>query len=125
MIKNYRFSVDLENNHHYILIDNITGSSYYCPAEDDANIIASMLNNQYDLLQEQNQKIREYEKLFKDKGIMELLTEKGVVIQTTKKNCKNCKESSFIYLGDNDEVYCDLKKDNVRMNDICDNWVEE
>jgi uncharacterized Fe-S radical SAM superfamily protein PflX len=116
MIKNYRFSVDLENNHHYILIDNVTGSSYYCPAEDDANTIASILNNQYDLLQEQNNKIREYEKL---------LDKKGVIIQSTKKICKNCRESSFVYMGDNDEVYCDLKNDKVKMNATCDNWEEE
>lgn len=35
---------ELENNHHYILVNERTGRSYYTPAQDDANEIAGILN---------------------------------------------------------------------------------
>ena len=33
------YYVELENNHHYILVNEETGRSYYTPAQDDANEI--------------------------------------------------------------------------------------
>ena len=38
------YYVELENNHHYILVNERTGRSYYTPAQDDANEIAGILN---------------------------------------------------------------------------------
>ena len=38
------YYVELENNHHYILVNEETGRSYYTPAQDDANEICRKLN---------------------------------------------------------------------------------
>ena len=38
------YYVELENNHHYILVNEETGRSYYTPAQDDANEICRILN---------------------------------------------------------------------------------
>ena len=35
-----RYIVELENNHHYILVDTVTGETFYTPAQDDANSLA-------------------------------------------------------------------------------------
>ena len=40
-----RYIVELENNHHYILIDTVTGETFYTPAKEDANRLAFLLNN--------------------------------------------------------------------------------
>ena len=40
-----RYIVELENNHHYILIDTVTGETFYTPAQDDAKSLATKLNN--------------------------------------------------------------------------------
>ena len=40
------FYVELENNHHYILVNEETGRAYYTPAQDDANSLAYKLNQQ-------------------------------------------------------------------------------
>ena len=36
---------ELENNHHYILVSGEHDRSFYCPAQDDANALAHILNN--------------------------------------------------------------------------------
>lgn len=40
-----RYIVELENNHHYVLIDTVTGQVFYTPAQDDANTLATKLND--------------------------------------------------------------------------------
>lgn len=36
---------ELENNHHYIIVDSIHDRTYYCPAEDVANHLSRTMNN--------------------------------------------------------------------------------
>lgn len=38
------FYVELENNHHYILVNEQTGRSYYTPAQADAHEICGIIN---------------------------------------------------------------------------------
>lgn len=109
-MKNHRFIVELENNHHYIIIDTITGYQYYAPAEADANSIASILNSQYDLLGKQRKIIQEYETI---------LEEKGIVVKTITNLCKDCEHSSFIHLNSDDDVWCNIHDVSVAMNDTC------
>lgn len=37
--------VELENNHHYIIVDSINDRTYYCPAKDVANTLTRKMNN--------------------------------------------------------------------------------
>lgn len=40
-----RYIVELENNHHYVLIDTVTGRVFYTPAQEDARTLAGILNS--------------------------------------------------------------------------------
>jgi len=39
------YYAELENNHHYTIVDTINDRTYYCPSRDVANILAHKLNN--------------------------------------------------------------------------------
>lgn len=58
------FYVELENNHHYILVDEETGRSYYTPAKDDANSICRQLNQ---LINSKREKTFEIKRRFPDR----------------------------------------------------------
>lgn len=115
-MKNYRFAVELENNHHYIIIDTITGYHYYAPAEDDANSLANILNSQYDLLSKQREIIREYENMLERKGIM---------VKLPTSLCKDCEHSSFVHLNSDEDIWCNLRDVSVGVNDTCKNFKGE
>lgn len=65
--------VELENNHHYILVDGVHDRTYYCPAQDDANSIAHILNNQLKTIQKQREEIRALRNGTKTKPIFEII----------------------------------------------------
>lgn len=39
------YYAELENNHHYIIVDGEHDRTYYCPAQDDANALAHLIND--------------------------------------------------------------------------------
>ena len=79
VIMNNRYIVELENNHHYVLIDTVTGRVFYTPAQEDANTLASILNSY----------------------------ENGTShIKNTKKDCRCCEHYSFNVIEEED--YCNL-----------------
>ena len=104
-----RFIVELEGNHHYILIDTVTGHSYYTPAQADANSICGMLNSQFSKINYQRHHIKELETTLKNKGIT----------FEPNRECRNC---DYICLGIDNSAFCDLKEKSVALNDYCTNW---
>lgn len=112
-----RFVVQLENNHHYVLIDTVTGYQYYTPAQDDAMTICGMLNSKDDLLANQRSQI---------KHLQDLLAKAGVKDVTQPKYCKNCKHGSGIsVMGDDKDCWCNVTDRSVGIYDYCTKWVAE
>lgn len=109
-----RFVVDLENNHHYVLIDIITGYQYYTPAQDDANAICGMLNSQYEKIDKQRKKIND---------LKQKLQMAGISVESDEKycnNCANCESISVNYNGE--DVWCNVKDKSVYKYDYCTEW---
>ena len=105
-----RYVVELENNHHYILIDTVTGRSYFTPAQEDANSLALMLNNYVKSLDNQRRKLKGYENV---------LTDKGLVIKPKRKCCKNCQFGNVTFLTGEDEIYCDKHNVTYSNDYVC------
>ena len=112
-----RFVVDLENNHHYILVDTITGYQYYTPAQDDALSICGMLNNQQKMLENQRQELAQ---------LKTKLQGMGVSVNEKQEYCKTCANNDLFGLsvGD-DDVWCNVKDKSVYKYDWCNQWVNE
>lgn len=109
-----RFVVDLENNHHYVLIDIITGYQYYTPAQDDANAICGMLNSQYERMDKQRQEIQK---------LKQKLLGAGISVDTEEKYCNNCANCDFVSLNyDGKDVWCNVKDKSVYQYDYCQLW---
>lgn len=89
-----RYIVELENNHHYVLIDTVTGQVFYTPAQNDAKTLASKLN-QYD-----NQ-------LHSKTGLMK---------------CENCGYLYLNTIDE--KYCCSYREDMeiVNLQDRCENW---
>lgn len=107
-----RYLVELENNHHYIVIDTVTGYSYFVPAQADANSLAGILNNNEDRLERQRHHIKELE---------DSLSKNGVIFEPNR-TCRNCNNMIVPYITDNDEGYCELLEKGVSVNDYCNAW---
>ena len=109
-----RFVVDLENNHHYVLIDVITGYQYYTPAQDDANVICGLLNNQYERLDKQREQI---------KGLKRKLESAGISVDLEEeKYCINCSNCDCVSLNFSKDVWCNVKDKSVYQYDYCNLW---
>ena len=96
-----RFIVELENNHHYILVDTVTGYQYYTPAQDDALSICGMLNSQQKKLNEQREMLNKF--------------------NVNSEYCVNCKCVDLMD-ADDDDVWCKLKDKSVYKFDWCEKW---
>ena len=99
-----RYVVELENNHHYILIDTVTGRSYFTPAQEDANSLALILNNYVKSLDNQKRKLNGYENVLTNR----------MVVKSKKECCGDCYYGNVTFLTGEDEVYCD--KHNITYN---------
>ena len=53
---------ELENNHHYIIVDNEHDRTYYCPAEEAANTLSRILNNKNETIRKQREEIKDLRK---------------------------------------------------------------
>lgn len=111
-----RFIVDLENNHHYILVDTITGYQYYTPAQDDAVAICGMLNSQQSRLESQRKQIADLQNKLKSRGIN---------VGVTQKNCSTCKHCDLVSIGNGSDVWCNSKDRSVYKYDYCKLWVQK
>lgn len=107
-----RYIVYLEGNHHYMLLDTVTGYSYYTPGQQDATSICNMLNNKDEMLEKQKHHIKELEHTLK----------KNNLTFEPNRNCENCKYFCSNY-GLNDEGFCDLKDISTCVSDYCNSWV--
>ena len=117
MIENGRFVVQLENNHHYILIDTVTGYQYYTPAQDDALAICGMLNSKDNLLVNQRNHIQHLKGLLKKMGVEDT---------SQPKYCKNCKYGASVsVMGDDKDCWCEVFDRSVGIHDCCSKWVAE
>ena len=89
-----RYVVELENNHHYVLIDTVTDQVFYTPAQNDANSLASKLNH-YD---------------------------QQLYSKTHSMKCENC--GYLYLNTVNEEYCCAYKDDMVitDLNGKCSNW---
>lgn len=117
MIENGRFVVQLENNHHYVLIDTVTGYQYYTPAQDDALAISGMLNSKDNLLVNQRNHIQHLEGLLKKMGVEDT---------SQPKYCKNCKYGASVsIMGEGKDCWCDLSDKSVGVHDCCSKWVAD
>lgn len=89
-----RYIVELENNHHYVLIDTVTGQVFYTPAQNDANTLATKLNNY----------------------------EKQLYSKTQSMKCENCGYLYLDAINGN--YCCSYKDDMVinNLQDHCSNW---
>ena len=109
-----RFIVELENNHHYILVDTVTGYKYYAPAQDDASSICGILNNQQKLLEKQRRDLHQ---------LKEKLQSMGVQIDLKQEICENCANNDlFGFSFGDDDVWCNVKEKSVYKYDWCDKW---
>ena len=113
-----RYVVELENNHHYIVIDTVTGSSYFTPAQEDANALASIMNNYEKKLKGQKGKIKEYKGLLSDNKII-------YVKNNDKGECSECVNSYLTILGGEDKIYCSELDDTFSIHHTCDKFVKE
>ena len=111
-----RFIVELENNHHYIVIDTLTGASYFTPAQNDANSLATLLNNSLTLIENQRNKIKNYE---------ELLIKNNLIYVNDKPSCNNCKFHSVTYLNYLEDIYCDKDDETYNKHHYCEKYVKE
>lgn len=51
------YYAELENNHHYIIVDEEHDRTYYCPAEAVANDLSRILNDKNKTIRELNRKL--------------------------------------------------------------------
>ena len=107
-----RYTSQLENNHHYIVIDTVTGHSFFVPAQQDSMSLCGVLNGKEDALERQRHRINELESSLKNKGIK----------VETNRLCRNCKHSMVEFLCEGDEAYCELHDFPVSLNDYCNRW---
>ena len=108
---NERYRVDLENNHHYILIDEVGWRSYYTPAQDDAIAIAGKLNQYEKTILEQKERIRILEKTVREHGL--------TVDESEVHNCNNCEHKTLRFNGD---LWCEVNEKPIAAHDSCTRW---
>lgn len=114
-----RYVVELENNHHYIVVDTVTGSSYFTPAQDDANALANMLNRYEDKLVRQKKKVKKYKDLVgRDKT-------NNVYVKKRKGECGECKYAHITFLTTDDDIYCSKFDDTFKVSHSCNSFVKE
>lgn len=104
-----RYNVYLENNHHYMLTDSISGETFYTPAQEDANALAGKLNQKDNTIRKQQKRIQELEALVKSNGL------------TVEENhvCNNCENKTLQFSG---ECWCELHQKPVAVYDSCNSW---
>lgn len=107
-----RFLAMLENNHHYIIVDSVTGYSYYIPGQVDSNNLCTILNSQDDTIERQRHHIKELETSLKRHNIS----------FEQNRTCKNCNHMSVNYVNDGSDGYCELKELGVGVDDYCKGW---
>ena len=113
-----RYVVELENNHHYIIVDTITGSSYFTPAQEDANALASIMNNYENKLKGQKKKLKQYKGLLSDNDLIYFKDNgKGV--------CKDCYNGYTTFITGEDKIYCSEKDDVFGLDDTCEDFIRE
>ncbi|MBQ6219922.1 MAG: hypothetical protein IJH63_00865 [Methanobrevibacter sp.] len=105
-----RYHTDLENNHHYILIDEVNWRSYYTPKQDDAIAIASKLNQYEKIVLEQRERIRVLEKT---------IQEHGLTVESEVHNCSNCEHRTLRFSGD---LWCEVNEKLIMSHDSCNRW---
>ncbi len=109
-----RFVVDLENNHHYVLIDVVTGYQYYTPAQDDARVICGLLNSQNERLNNQREQINSLKKKLEICGV------KDNTIEKYCNTCAHCDDSSLRFGGK--DIWCEVKERSFYKYDYCSAW---
>lgn len=50
---------ELENNHHYIIVDSEHDRTYYCPSEEVSNTLSHIMNNKNKKIRELNKKLHD------------------------------------------------------------------
>ena len=103
-----RYIVELEKNHHYLLIDTLTGRSFYTPAQDDAKSIAGLLNSNDSRIREQYDKIEMLENILK----------KNNISFDSNHSCSNCEYKTLRLSG----AWCELNEKPVALYDSCKSW---
>ena len=148
---NSPFYVELENNHHYILVNEETGRSYYTPAQDDANSICGMLNR---LIQAGNKITYEIKRTFPDRfdEHVAFVTDEDLAIDFCDKHsdcyyhpihitkyaneleglrrrvpcCDSCDNSETRFkINGNKGLFCKEHENFVDETEFCENWEME
>ena len=107
-----RYISQLENNHHYIVIDTVTGHSFFVPAQKDSMSLCGILNGKEDALERQRHHINELEKSLKSGGVE----------FKQNRHCGNCEHGIVEFLSEGDDCYCELHEFPVSLNDYCNKW---
>ena len=107
-----RYISELENNHHYIIVDTITGYSFYVPGQVDSTSLVDILNNKEKILERQRHHIKELENS---------LAKHNIPFKPNR-SCRNCNNIITPYINGNEEAYCELLEKGVSVNDYCNAW---
>ena len=92
--------VELENNHHYIIVDSINDRTYYCPAKDVANTLTHKMNNYVKIigrLRAENRRLKEAKKV--------------PVFEITRKLDETEEHVAFVEDETLAQIFCDNHKD--------------
>lgn len=108
-----RFLSELENNHHYIVVDTVTGHSYYVPGQIDSGLLSGLLNSQLDTINQQRHHIKELESTLREHNLS----------FEPNRSCNNCNYMTIHYINNHDEGFCELKDRGVSVEDYCGRWI--
>ena len=104
---NEDYWVELENNHHYIIVSAEYKRTFYCPSEEASTALARILNNK-------NKTIRELKE--------QLNSKKPVVYEITHKIGDNECHAAFVNNEELAQAYCEKHKDyNYNRISVLDN----
>ena len=63
---------ELENNHHYIIVDSEHDRTFYCPAEEVANSLSHILNDKNKTIRRLTQELTAFKRGIRSKPIYEI-----------------------------------------------------
>ena len=102
---------ELENNHHYIIVDNEHDRTFYCPAEEAATSISSILNDKNKTIHKLRKELKNAEKRERE---LELSLEK-LTIKPTWEILRECDDKmehvAYVNLEELAFVFCKKHKD--------------
>ncbi|MBQ2832400.1 hypothetical protein [Methanobrevibacter sp.] len=82
---------ELENNHHYIIVDSEHDRTFYCPAEEAANTLSRILNQKNKIIRNlKSEKLEVYEIKSNSKHIAYVIDE-----ELAKEFCMDHKDCSY------------------------------